>query len=922
MNVDDLAVLNIPQEIIAGWKDCGIDELTTLQEICLRSPDLLGGHNTLIIAPTSAGKTFVGEVVAVRSALQLKRVIYVVPFKALAEEKYQQFRTMYEPFGISVAVSSGDRDEFDEDVRRGRYRITVVVNEKLSQLLVQSPGMISDCGVIIFDEIQLIRETNRGPNLEMLLTRLLLSQDRPQIIGLSAAVGALNGFDAWLECTVISSDDRPVPLVEYAVSQNGTLSTYDSTSRRLIQVGTIGVQGRTKSVEDIAAHLVNQGKQVLVFRAHVEATQQTASSLATLLPTISQPSSLLTPLRELDDSEARALLESNVGHGVAFHNAGLSLEERLLVEGAFRQGYVRALVSTTTLAMGVNLPADSVVIGDYRRWDPTVRGERLIDIAEYKNCAGRAGRLNQRESGESFLVVDPQDSEIDVIRRYVSGSPEAIESAIPRSRLIEHVLSAAAARLATTREGMHRLFERSFAAATFYRITGAEALRQGINESILRLSENLLLEVGPTEQIRATALGEVVARLGVSINSVIKMIAFLREREAAFDRPDIIFELCFAEEIATAPPFLRNDERGTTQWRDRVRGLMQDLTEGSSLTTVLTDQVIPNEDNNSALKRCALALLWMVGETPRRLTREFRTGLGYIRTLGENLAWLLESISQMAKALNLPLTLADRLRILAQEVHYGVPFDAVPFARLRVRGLGRIESTRLVRNNTGRVFASYDQVLDAGPDDFVGVINPAIVPVLQEAILRLTNERIGRHKSGLLIRARRLSVPEALIKNLFESAGIDFERAIENILNAPQLSIGVVRLARQRHGEADLYIPLAAGGSILISATASEDNAKPVSWDKAREIFGATGAPAPIRNFVVVGRPDFHETAQRNVEEIAHDDARPMLLLPVAVLGEMCLRVFEGKSTPEALLEILERERGYYAEGRMPETPD
>jgi replicative superfamily II helicase len=156
MNVRELVELGLPENILRSWESSGVEELTELQEACLRNQDLMNGRNTLIVAPTSAGKTFVGEVLAVRAALELQRVVYVVPFKALAEEKYQRFSDLYGNAGISVAISSGDRNEFDDDIRRGNYLITIVVNEKLSQLLVEAPGIVSGCRVVVFDEVQLI----------------------------------------------------------------------------------------------------------------------------------------------------------------------------------------------------------------------------------------------------------------------------------------------------------------------------------------------------------------------------------------------------------------------------------------------------------------------------------------------------------------------------------------------------------------------------------------------------------------------------------------------------------------------------------------------------------------------------------------------------------------------------------------------
>jgi helicase len=616
-------------------------------------------------------------------------------------------------------------------------------------------------------------------------------------------------------------------------------------------------------------------------------------------------------ISELEDSEARAVLEQLVRRGVAYHNAGLSLEERLLVEDAFRDGFLKVLISTTTLAMGVNLPADSVVIADYERWDPSNRINRNIDIAEYKNCAGRAGRLGQSQRGQSYLLVDEKGFAGGVANHFLGGKPEVIESAIPRSRLIEHVLAVIASRITTSREEVHRIFEGSFASKTFYdHVGGREALVKGLDESLEKLSSGRLIEIQPSGLVYSTPLGEVVGRSGVSVETGLRIISYLGQLKSTVDDADVIFDVCHCEEISRQAPFLRSDERSSQRWKIRIAEICQPAA-GSDVQALLADGMLPTEIENSALKRCCLALEWKNGATERSLTGTYRTGLGYIHVLGENISWLLETAAQLAKAMMLPDHVSSRLRELAKEMHHGVPYPAVQFARLRVRGLRRAEITRLVRNETGRVFLSLDQVLDASPNDFGGVINPSLVPRIQEAILQSTKETLRRYASGLLVRAKRLSVPEGLVKDLFTTQGTDFERAVENILNSEKIGVGAVRLARQRGGEVDLYIPLPAGGSIVIGATSSTDNAKPISWDKAREILGAVGAPTPIRNYVVLGKPDFHETARRNAEEIVQDPSRSILLLPVGAFGEMCLEVFEETRTPESLLTELATRRGY-----------
>lgn len=214
MKVEELRQLGIEDEFIKIWHDSGIDELTEIQEAALTDASLLRGGNVFIAAPTSGGKTFIGEVLAVKAANNLHRAIYLVPYRALAEEKYFDFWEKYHDTGISIVVSSGDHAEFDADIRRGDFSIAIVVYEKLAQLLVQSPGITSDCHLLIADETQLIRDRERGPLLELLLTRIKRLKPAPQIICLSATVKDLGGFDSWLNAKLIETRNRPVPLLE------------------------------------------------------------------------------------------------------------------------------------------------------------------------------------------------------------------------------------------------------------------------------------------------------------------------------------------------------------------------------------------------------------------------------------------------------------------------------------------------------------------------------------------------------------------------------------------------------------------------------------------------------------------------------------------------------------------------------------
>src|SRR5713226_3579782 len=209
---DILRAYGIGDDIIDIWKQSYGELLLPIQEKAIVRHNVLGGRNVIIFAPTSSGKTLVGEIVSVHYAMAKKRALYLVPMKALAEEKYHHFREMYGELGIKTIISTHDRKEYDQDLERKEFHIAVVVFEKLNALLVKNPNLLEGIGLVVIDELQMLGDETRGAGLELLLTKILVSPFRPQLLGLSAVLGDSEDLARWLKAELLIDTRRPVEL--------------------------------------------------------------------------------------------------------------------------------------------------------------------------------------------------------------------------------------------------------------------------------------------------------------------------------------------------------------------------------------------------------------------------------------------------------------------------------------------------------------------------------------------------------------------------------------------------------------------------------------------------------------------------------------------------------------------------------------
>ena len=222
MKMNELVRHGLPPEIICMWKEQESTYLLPVQETAVKRYGLLEEGNILIQAPTSSGKTFIGEMAAVHTALRRKKVVYLVPLKALAEEKYRDFSKKYESYGLRVIICSRDHREFDHELEAGEFSIAIVVYEKLSQLLIRRPERLEEIELIVADELELLSDPERGAMVELLLTWILQSPCR--LIGLSAVLGHPEKLAQWMDARLVHSEQRPVEL-RFGVLHDGLYFT-------------------------------------------------------------------------------------------------------------------------------------------------------------------------------------------------------------------------------------------------------------------------------------------------------------------------------------------------------------------------------------------------------------------------------------------------------------------------------------------------------------------------------------------------------------------------------------------------------------------------------------------------------------------------------------------------------------------------
>ncbi len=703
LRIEALEAYDIEPALIDIWRETIGPRLLPVQERAIKEFNLFGGGNLVVFSPTSSGKTFIGEMAAVKAARANTRVFYLVPQRALAEEKYREFRQRYAPIGIDVVVSSRDHREHDAQIRDRQFELAVVVFEKLRALLVSQPNLLTDVGLVVVDELQMLTDPERGATLELLLTKLQMAPTRPRLIGLSAVLGRAEALTEWLDARLLMDQRRPVELRKGVLCQG----EYRYQEHNSGSIGTesfrhIETKDRNELMLAAAQELVERGEQALVFVPD----RASAVSLARLLSsrvTLPIASAALEDLREAEETHMRDALAQTLENAVAFHHADMTTDEREIVERAFREGQVRVLVATSTLAMGVNLPTKNVVL-DGRRWETNGPFDRpaLVDLgkSEYENMSGRAGRLAfTNDFGRSILVTHSRYQAESWLETYIAREFENIVPTLKHDRIEDIVLDLVASGMARSRAALAEILLASFTGRVHWTATmGREPFVEAVTTAVGICAEGGLVRQGKRDTISITKIGKVAASRSIGAETAAVFARWAQAGHAAPPAPIEILTL-LGQSMAGGEVYVRYSYREDREvdYKGELLGRVNHAGLGERpIFGPYTKSSMALEDDEAKTVKKALMLQDWIDEAPTRdLEQRYEIWAGSIRRIGEEYGWLCEGLAAICAACGWRSAWRRSIEQLGERLTFGVKEDAVDVMKLRVRRLRRAAMPRL-----------------------------------------------------------------------------------------------------------------------------------------------------------------------------------------------------------------------------------
>ena len=667
-------------EVTETLQKLGYSQLNPMQEKALEA-GLLTERHFLACCPTASGKTLLA-LLRIAANKGKGKCVYIVPLRALASEKHKEFSASLSPFEMSVGVSTGDFDSSNEEL--ASYDVIVVTSEKMESLLRHKASWLKTVSLAIADEIHLINDEGRGPTLEIVLTKL--KETGSAVVGLSATIPNNKEVAQWLQAKLFESNYRPTVL-EKKVACEGKLFSEEG-AEKLEEKEMIDCLAKKALCE-------NKGKgQAIVFVSTRRSTEALAKQLCRVVSAVlteeeKKECELLSQkaLKALPQATSQCFALSNcLKNGVAFHHAGLVEKDRQLIEKGFKEERcVKAIVATTTLAMGIDFPASWVIVRDVKRFS----GDFSVYLPnlEVQQMLGRAGRPRFDKRGVGVVVASRRDL-ITVRDKYILGPLENIYSKLSSEPALRmHTLSLVASDYCSSFEELQSFFSKTFFAQQY-----------GATQEFFALIEKIALQLSKWDFLRekngrlvATPVGKRVSELYIDPLTANNFVEFIKKRSAKIVNATatktllapsfaLLLEFSGAIESKPLPRVGRHEEQSL--WEEAFGAL-----EGDALERFEFDRNAVEKWKNAKI-----AQAWVDEEGEKNIMEKFDLPPGVLHSRMRVLQWLSYSLGEIAFLMN-AAGVRSEARKLERRIKHGVKEELLDLVRLR--GIGRVRARKL-----------------------------------------------------------------------------------------------------------------------------------------------------------------------------------------------------------------------------------
>ncbi len=728
MQVAELTRYGATDAVLRAVQALGIDEIWEYQRRAFEA-GILQNKSVVTSIPTGSGKTLPALAAIAGELSRGERALYVVPLRSLAREKFQLLLKIGSVLEKTCDIATGDFAAIPPAALASADAL-IATTEKVDSLLRRRDPWFARVHLLVVDELQTVGDDERGLTVEIVVSELRRRRPEAQVIGLSAVLGNPDDFRKWLKADLVLDTRRQIPLYEGVLAVTGTLRLVDYQTREARQI-TVPLSGnkwqkpsphgdpqkreRYSNTIDLVLQLAEQNVQSLIFVNSRESAEELAEQLSLHLSDVLDGESLrkceelVTQLGEVSDAATRFTkkLASMLLSGVAFHHAGLSLDNRELVERAFTRGDLKAIVSTPTLAQGVNLPAKAVIVADYVRFDSELGQYVTLGLNEMINMLGRAGRPDFHNEGWAIIVGDSQHYD-DLVRGFLGRTPEPVLSTLKRSTLRrKHVLGLIAGNKPIWKAELKEILGHTLYAVQLKERFGEE-VQAALDEDLRYLEENGFIKVAK-DFVTPTNFGEITARSYISPEASLlfrrAVTGALRGKKGTTLTCWQLFQtLLLSPDVPIFRPF---DESEGYQIVDAMRQ------HGHPPLLPFPEDAASRKDYARRSLAAQVMCQWCE-EVDEDALRERWPELHPMdfQTWGESIQWLAEAFNRIWLLEGGSEELALEIQTQAQRAPQGVRPELIPL--VEVEGIGRKRARKLFeagfRSLQDLAQASHDQV--------------------------------------------------------------------------------------------------------------------------------------------------------------------------------------------------------------------